>query len=169
MSTGAKLARATNGSTTRNTGEMHPMGTGKQRISTAPRLEAKAEGEPVLELELVLVQAELELVPVAAELELVPAAAELGLVPVAAELVLAPVVGELAPGRVEVALGLDPVEVARRLGQVAVAPRTKLVTGAHHPDLVPLLAAEEDLAAAVAETTREPAATEAVIAWAAAE
>src|SRR5206468_5258918 len=58
------------GSTIRNTGEMHPMGTGKQRISTAARLEAKAEGGPVLELELVLVQAELEHVPVAA-LELV--------------------------------------------------------------------------------------------------
>src|SRR5216117_2032876 len=54
------------GSTIRNTGEMHPMGTGKQRISTAARLEAKAEGGPVLELELVLVQAELEHVLVAA-------------------------------------------------------------------------------------------------------
>src|SRR6266404_492150 len=65
-----------------------------------------------------------------------------------AELALAQVVVELAPGR---------VEVARRLGPVAVAPRTKLVTGAHHHGLVPLLAAE-DLAAAAAETTREPAA-----------
>ena len=55
------------------------------------------------------------------------------------------------------------------LGPVAVAPRTKSVTAAHHPDLVPLLAAEEDLAAAAAETTREPAAAEAVIAWAAEE
>src|SRR6266403_1079611 len=82
------------------------------------------------------------------------------LVQVEAELELAQVVVELAPGR---------VEVARRLGPVAVAPRTKSVTGAHHPDLVPLLAAEEDLAAAVAETTREPAAAEAVIAWAAEE
>jgi len=76
------------------------------------------------------------------------------------ELELAQVVVELAPGR---------VEVARRLGPVAVALRTKSVTAAHRPDLVPLPAAEEDLAAAVAETTREPAATEAVIAWAAAE
>jgi hypothetical protein len=53
MLTGDKLARATSGSTTRNTGEMHPMGTGKQRIITAARLEAKAEGGPVLQLELV--------------------------------------------------------------------------------------------------------------------
>ena len=92
---------------------------------------------------------------------LVPVAAELELAQVVVELELAQVVVELAPGRVEV-LELELV-------QVAVAPRTKSVTAAHHPDLVPLLAAEEDLAAAVAETTREPAATEAVIAWAAEE
>ena len=46
--------------------------------------------------------------------------------------------------------------------QLAVALRTKSVIAAHPHDLVPLLAAEEDLAAAVAETTREPAAAEAV-------
>jgi hypothetical protein len=53
--------------------------------------------------------------------------------------------------------------------QLAVALRTKSVTAAHRPDLVPLLEAAEDLAAAVAETTREPAAAEAVIAWEVAE
>ena len=37
-STVVKLARATGGSTTRNTGEMHPMGTGKQRINSAVRV-----------------------------------------------------------------------------------------------------------------------------------
>jgi hypothetical protein len=47
----------------------------------------------------------------------------------------------------------------------AVALRTKSVTAAHRLDLVPLLVAEEDLAAVVAVTTREPAAAEAVIAW----
>ena len=47
--------------------------------------------------------------------------------------------------------------------------KTKSVTTAHRPDLVPLLAAEEDLAAAAAETTPEPVAAEAAIAWAAAE
>ncbi len=46
-----------------------------------------------------------------------------------------------------------------------VALRTKSVTAAHRRDLVPLLEAAEDLVAAVAETTREPAAAEAVIAW----
>src|SRR5204862_467819 len=91
--------------------------------------------------------------PLLGGLGAVPVARARELVQVEAELELAQVVVELAPGR---------VEVARRLGPVAVAPRTKSVTAAHHPDLVPLLAAEEDLAAAVAETTREPAAAEAV-------
>ena len=50
--------------------------------------------------------------------------------------------------------------------QLAAALRTKSVIAAHPHDLVPLLAAEEDLAAAVAETTRERAAAEAVQAWA---
>jgi len=136
------------------------MGIGKQRISTAARLEAKAEGEPVLELERALAAVAPVLVPVEVARRLGPAAAELELAQVVGELELARVVVELAPGR---------VEVARRLGPVAVAPRTKLVTGAHHHGLVPLREAEEDLAAAVAETTREPAATEAVIAWAAEE
>src|SRR5438128_8153611 len=55
------------GSTIRNTAEMRPMGTGKRRINTVGLGHAaKAEGGPVLELELVLVQAELEHVPVAA-------------------------------------------------------------------------------------------------------
>jgi hypothetical protein len=52
---------------------------------------------------------------------------------------------------------------------VAVALRTKSVTAAHRRDLVPLLAAEVDLVAAVAEIMREPAAAEAATAWAAEE
>src|SRR6266566_8457722 len=51
------------GSTTRNTGEMHPMGTGKQRISTAARLAG--------------LRRPIDLVAV--ELEHDPAAVELGL------------------------------------------------------------------------------------------
>ena len=54
-----------------------------------------------------------------------------------------------------------------RVAQLAAALRTKSVTAAHRPDPVPLLAAED--LAAVAETTREPVAAEAAIAWAAAE
>ena len=66
-----------------------------------------------------------------------------------------------------------PVEAVRvqdhRPALLAVALRTKSVIAAHHPDQVPLLAVEEDLAAAGAETTREPAAAEAAIAWAVAD
>jgi hypothetical protein len=76
-----------------------------------------------------------------------------------------------------------PVARARELVQVeavlvrghpraqlaVVALRIKSVTAAHRPDLVPLLVAEEDLVAVVAVTMREPAATEALIAWEVAE
>jgi hypothetical protein len=164
------------------------MGTGKPRISTAAQLVGRVAGrraperelgqavEPetseretaqVAVLELVIGLAgvpELVIGPVAAELELgtvlvvepelevvqavVP---ELGHVPVEAlELETAPVVG----------LELELV-------QVAVPLRTKSVITPHHRGLVPLLGAE-DLAVEV-ETTREPAATEAVKAWEAAE
>ena len=50
----------------------------------------------------------------------------------------------------------------------AVALRTRSVTAAHRRGLVPLLGAE-DLVAAAAETTRERAAAEVVIAWEVAE
>jgi hypothetical protein len=59
-------------------------------------------------------------------------------------------------------------EAELELARAAVALRTKSVTAAHRRDLVLRLAAE-DLAAAAAETTREPAAAEAVIAWEVAE
>ena len=61
-----------------------------------------------------------------------------------------------------------PVAAEREPDQVAVPLRIKSVIAVHHRGRVPLLAAVEDLAA-VAETTREPAAAEAVRAWAAAE
>jgi hypothetical protein len=52
---------------------------------------------------------------------------------------------------------------------VAARLRTRSVIAARRPGQVPLLAAEEDLAAVVAEITHGPAATEAAKAWAAAE
>jgi hypothetical protein len=67
-------------------------------------------------------------------------------------------------GPAEAALVQDPRPVL-----LAVALRTKSVIAAHHPGQVPLLGAEEDLAAAAAETTRAPAAAEAAIAWAVAD
>ena len=102
------------GSTIRNTAEMHPMVIGKQRISTAARLEAKAEGGPVLELELVLVQAELEHVPVAVlELETDPGAAQ------------APVIGPVAA--LELVIDLVVVELGLPIGPVAALERGPVV------------------------------------------
>ena len=73
---------------------------------------------------------------------------------------LAPVAAELEHGQVAAVLVRGHPRA-----QLAVALRTKSVTAAHRRGLVPHLAAAEDLAAVVAETTREPAAAEAVIAW----
>jgi hypothetical protein len=80
------------------------------------------------------------------------------IVQVAAERELARAVAELEHG---------PVAAEREPDQVAVPLRIKSVIAVHHRGRVRLLAAVEDLAAGV-ETTRDPAATEAGIAWAAA-
>src|SRR6266567_1888872 len=86
---------------------------------------------------------------------------------------IVPAAGWLERGQEVGELQRAPVAAVPVLGhrhvQPAIPLRTKSVTTAHRPDLVPLLEAEEDLAAVVAETTREPVAAEAVIAWAAAE
>jgi hypothetical protein len=91
-----------------------------------------------------------------------PAVQESPAVPVAPELQIAPVVVELEHDQVAAVRELDHPR-----GQLAVPLRTKSVIAPHHRGLVPLLGAE-DLAAEV-ETTREPAAAEAVIAWEVAE
>src|SRR4029453_10023236 len=149
------VAKAATGSTIRNTGEMRPMGTGKRRINSAVR---------VL---LIVLAAELERDPVAAELEHAQVAVELEHAQVAAELVLAPGAAELE--LVQVAAELEPVqgEAELELVRAAVPLRTKSVIAQHHRGLVPVLGAE-DLAVEV-ETTRVPAATEAVVAWEGAE
>ena len=107
-STAVKLARAIGGSTTRNTGAMLPMATGKRRINSAVRvlliaLAAEPEhARVVAELEHDPVAAELVLQVVAelgharvvvAEPELARGAAQLELVRAAAERVLGLVVG----------------------------------------------------------------------------
>src|SRR5436309_1461625 len=174
---------------------MLPTATGKRRISSAPmpasnlgaELAIARAAEPELETVLVAAElehaqpvaelerdrepAELELVPVEVELELVQVAAELGLVQVQAEperdLVVAVPVRGLVEAEPELAPGVaEPVRGHPR-ARLAVALKTKSVTGAHRRDL-PLLAAE-DLVAGAAETTREPAAAEEVIAWEVAE
>ena len=78
-----------------------------------------------------------------------------------------PVVEEPELVQVAVVLELDPAAVVPGLDPAAVPLKTKSVIGARHRDLAPRLAAEEDLAAG-AETTRDPAATEAGTAWVAA-
>jgi hypothetical protein len=139
------------------------MGTGKRRISLAGRgLAARVVGSRVPAPELARVVApELEHVP-GAELALaLVVALELALGLVAPELELAPVVAVAGLARVVAA----PVRGRPRV-QRAVALRTKSVTAAHHRGQAHLAA--EDLAAVV-ETTREPAATEAAVAWAVAD
>jgi hypothetical protein len=158
------------------------MGTGKPRTNTAAAEPAGrvvqvelAPGRVLAELELGQVAA-LELVTglaVVPELETAPVV-ELELVigqVVAPELETAPVVVlELVIGQVVAPeLVISQVEAELELVRAGVVLRTKSVTAAHRPDLVPLLEAVEDLAAAAAETTREPAAAEAVIAWEVAE
>jgi hypothetical protein len=76
-------------------------------------------------------------------------------------------VAELAHAPVAVVLELDPAAVVPGPDPAEVPLKTKSVIGARHRDLAPRLAAEEDLAAG-AETTRDPAATEAGTAWVAA-
>jgi hypothetical protein len=73
------------------------------------------------------------------------------------------------PERGPVAVELEHVPAAaeRELVQVGVALRTKSVTAAHHRGQVLGLRVEDS--AVAAETTREPAATEAEKAWAAVE
>jgi hypothetical protein len=154
--------------------------TGEPPTSLAVRLGGKVEEapeEPVAQVELVA--------PVGQE-----ALAELAVRVASGEPVARVASGELAVPVAQVALAELAVPVAQvaavlGLGQavvpvhdrvvelelvpVAVALRPKSVTAAHHPDLVPLLEAEEDLAAVVAETMHEPVAAEAAAAWAAAE
>jgi len=141
-----------------------------------------APGEPVVQVEL----AELVVQVVSAELvgpvELAVRVA-LGVSAVRVALVVPVVPAELA---VRVALAVPvssvvlavrvvleepvgPVELAElECGLVAVAVKTKSVTAVLRYGLLAALAAE-DLVVAVVGTTREPAAAEAVVAWAAAE
>jgi hypothetical protein len=81
--------------------------------------------------------------------------------PVAQERELAQVAVELEHGPLVVVL----VQGHPRVQLAVVALRTKSVTAAHRPGLVQRLAAEEDLVAAAAVTTRDPAVAEGVIAW----
>ena len=192
--TATSAAKAATGSTTRSTEATLLMGTGKRRINSAVRVrvelvELVVQVAPVaLAVRVVLVGladrvasvalavrvALAELAnPVAwaelavrVALELVPAVAKLALGPAAVVPVPNQAAGlELVPA--EVALGLVPVAAAAGLDQLGARRRTRSATAAHHHGQVPVPRVE-DLRAA-AETTREPAATEAAVAWEAAE
>ena len=171
------MLKATDGNTTRNTGEMRLMGTGRLQINSADKgLAAKVVGRPVLAQELARVEAR-ELVPAQVEApELAQAVApELALVQGVAELELAQVAALLERDLVAVELELVPVLAVQEHAQVEAAPerdpvaarlKIKSAIAAHRRDLARLLAAAD--LAAVVESTREPAATEAATAWAAA-
>jgi hypothetical protein len=153
------------------------MGIGKQRISLAVRgLAARVADRRVLVPEPAPAAAKLEQGRAAVALELDPVAAALEHDPVEVEREHDPGVEEPEhdPVAVELELVLAaaelelvPVVAAPERVPVAVPLRTKSVIAVHHRGRVPLLAGEDLVVAA--ETTREPVAAEAVIAWEAAE
>jgi len=178
------------GSTIHNTAEMLPTATGKQRTSLVVRVRVELVAPVVPAVRVVLVVSE---DPVEPAVQVALVVSEDPAVPVAPVVPAALVVPEdpaalvVPEDPVEPAVQESPVAPERELAQVAaelehgpvvvvlvrghpraqlvVALRTKSVTVAHRPGLVLRLAAEEDLVAAVAVTTREPAVAEAVIAW----
>jgi hypothetical protein len=133
-------------------------------------VEALAHGPAVVELEHDPVAAGPAHAQEVAELEHDPVAAEPAHAQEGVELEHGQVVEALAHGPAVVERVHDPVvaEPARDhpRAHLGVLGETRSVTAAHHRALAPL--GEEDLAAA-AETTHVPAATGAVVAWAAVE
>ena len=90
--------------------------------------------------------------------------------PVVSENPVVPVALDRAPAQVRAELELVPVAVELGRDRVAVPLlRTRSVTAAHRRALALGPKREEDMAVAAAATTREPAAAEAVKAWAEAE
>ena len=122
-------------------------------------LAAQVDQEALAELAVQAALGELELVPVVAAQELDPVA-----VPV---LVIVQEEVELERVQVEGVPGLVQVEGVPELDPVVVPLRTKSVIAAHHHGQVPAPRVEDS--AVAAQTTREPVAAEAVIAWAVAE
>ena len=187
-STGVRLARATDGNTTRNTAETHPMGTDRRPTSLAVRVPA----EPVIavvpeDLVVPAVRAALAVpenpVVLVARGDLVARAAlvvpenPVVLVAPGDPVVRAALVGPESPVAPELAQAvaepeLGPVGAVPGLGhlhdQLGALRKTRSATAAHPRGQVPLLVAEEDLAAAVVEIMRAPAVTEAATVWAAA-
>jgi hypothetical protein len=121
----------------------------------------------VLGLAIVRAEALVLAIVLAEALVLIIAPAEVQAPVIALAEVQAPVIA-LAEVREPETVQVEAAPVRSHLrARLAVPLRTKSVIAVHHRGRVPLLAAAEDLAAVV-ETTRDPAATEAGIAWAAA-
>ena len=149
------------------------------RIGTAPTIANSQEAVIAREQGIVPEEApELVHAQVAAELERAPAVAVPERDPVVAEPERAREVAELVHAQVAAELEHAPAVAEPELVQVeavperdpAVAPlKTKSAIAAHPRGQVPLLVAEEVLAAAVVEIMRAPAVTEAATVWAAAE
>jgi hypothetical protein len=166
------VLREIDGNITRNTVVTPRTGTGKPQISLVVRVRAELAA---LVIDPAAVRAESQVV---AELEIAPVVVGLAHAPVVAELAHGLAVAELEHDPVEGALAHDQAAVERvrvrveavlepsllRAQVAVVALRTKLVTEARRRDLVRLIAAVA--LAVAAETTRVPAATGAVIAWA---
>ena len=148
-------SKTVSSNTTHNTAEMLPMVTGEQQIG----LVAMRVSSRVAVVLAVVVASEEQVVRVAPVVPAVQVAPVVRVVRVAPVVPENPVVPELETAPVA---ALELVLV-----QVAVALRTKSATAAHPHDRV-VARRVEDLAAA-AETTREPAAAEAAVAWEAAE
>jgi antitoxin (DNA-binding transcriptional repressor) of toxin-antitoxin stability system len=127
------------------------------RVASGEPVVRVASGEPVVRAGLVEPVVRAGLVELAALAELVVQVAQEAL----AELVVRVAPAGPEPGPVQVLAVLAP---GHPRAQRAVVLGTKSVTVAHRRGLQ-LLAPVEDLAAAVAETMRAPAATEAVVAW----
>jgi hypothetical protein len=170
--TATSAAKAGTGSTTRNTVETRRTGIGKQRTSLVVRVRVE-RAELVVQValaELVDQVVSVGLADRVASVALAVRVASVALVvrEAQAELVVREAQAELVVREAQAELELVPVVVVpvrgHRHAQVAVPLRTRSVTGVHHPGLAPVLAAAASVA--VAETTREPAAPEAVRVWA---
>jgi hypothetical protein len=142
------------GSTIPSTEATRRMGTGKRRINSEVRaLVALAAPEIAQPVELEIVRVVNPALAIVQEAEPEPEIAQ-----VAAEPEIVPVAAELEHDRVAAEPARDP-----RRAQLVVLPKTKSVIAALRRALVAVIAVED--LAAVAETTRDPAAPEAVIVW----
>src|SRR5438034_401426 len=141
-----KLARATSGSTTRNTVEMLPMEIEGRPTNSVAEVRV-APGEPVVQVELAELVVQVASVEPVVRVDLaVPVASaepvvrvDLAVPVASAELVVQ--VGLAV--RVALVVPESPAALELELVPVAVALRAKSVTAAHHPGLVPVPRVED--------------------------